>query len=357
MQEGMENLNHAHYFPMPSQGNVNTICFLKLINGTYKILVASLKRQVFCLEYLEKPNSILIPTTKEIPFTYIPSSSEIITIDAFNKSDKRNDFVIGITIIKSCKDLVETYLNIYSEYEDNEEINIDNIAQNCFNVQLNFIPHFHGHTDLIKWKDNKLVKREPVFILTGNDRQVHMYKEDNLLHTFQEILFMEYFPEFYKTPDMITWIEIQYFNNYSQRLTVFGTEAGYVRMCRICVKTKTIIFNHSTNFISYVSQVKIFEEHKSIKKPRTLIKNNEHDLKDMDENDFPVLNVIVTNTSLPSVVFFDCIKNGLDQYKTLRRTEVVSISSCVEVADLDFDGEDEILLGNSRQGYLHRAQL
>lgn len=69
----MENLNHAHYFSMPSQGNINTISFLKLINGSIKIIVSSLKRQVFCLEYLEKSKSTLIPSVKEVSFTYIPS--------------------------------------------------------------------------------------------------------------------------------------------------------------------------------------------------------------------------------------------------------------------------------------------
>ncbi|KAK9702114.1 hypothetical protein QE152_g30178 [Popillia japonica] len=158
----MENLNHAHYFSMPSQGNINTISFLKLINGSIKIIVSSLKRQVFCLEYLEKSKSTLIPSVKEVSFTYIPTSAEIITLDAFNKSQDRNDFVIGITIIKNSKDVntMETYLNIYSEYEENCEFDIESVAQNCLNVQLNFIPHYHGHTELVDWKNDEIVNRE-----------------------------------------------------------------------------------------------------------------------------------------------------------------------------------------------------
>lgn len=39
----------------------------------------------------------------------------------------------------------------------------------------------------------------------------------------------------------------------------------------------------------------------------------------------------------------------MDNYRTLRRCDPVSVTSCVEIADIDFDGYDEIVLGNSRQ--------
>ena len=42
----------------------------------------------------------VVPQTQELQFTYIPGGSEIISIDAYNRSTSANDFVIGITIIK-----------------------------------------------------------------------------------------------------------------------------------------------------------------------------------------------------------------------------------------------------------------
>lgn len=115
----MDHFKDAHYFYIPSQGNVYTMTDLKLANGSIKLLVASLKREVFCFEYQESPTGSLVPTTKEISFTYIPSKfafsfflqfsnyividgAEIISLDAFNKSSTTNEFVIGITIIKVC---------------------------------------------------------------------------------------------------------------------------------------------------------------------------------------------------------------------------------------------------------------
>ncbi|GJQ66742.1 hypothetical protein Trydic_g4682 [Trypoxylus dichotomus] len=339
---------------MPSQGNINTINFLELINGTIKIIVSSLKRHVFCLEYLEKSNSNLIPCVKEISFTYIPSSAEIITLNAFNKSEVKNDFVIGITIIKNSKDVnaMETYLNIYSEYEENGDFNIENLAQNCLNVQLNFIPHFHGHTELIEWKNDEIINREMVFLLTGSDSQFHIFREDMNSHSYQEINPEEYFPEFYKCTDIVTWIEIYYLNSKKERLTVFGTDTGYVRLCRICTKTNAILLNHSTNFISYVSHIKIYCENKIIPRPDFLLKAKYQKDQVNEVKEKLLLNVIIANTSVPSVFFRDCLTYGMDNYKTLRRCDPVSVTSCIEVADIDFDGHDEIVLGNSRQELL-----
>lgn len=69
----MNNLKSAHYFSLPSQGNIYTLTKLHLTNGSSKLLAASLKREVFCFEYVSSPSGMLIPTVKEVSFTYIPS--------------------------------------------------------------------------------------------------------------------------------------------------------------------------------------------------------------------------------------------------------------------------------------------
>lgn len=70
----MDKLESAHYFSLPSQGNIYTFTPLRLVNGSNKLLVAALKREVFCFEYLENTNGVLLPTTREVSFTYIPSN-------------------------------------------------------------------------------------------------------------------------------------------------------------------------------------------------------------------------------------------------------------------------------------------
>lgn len=68
----MEELFESHYFHLPSQGNIYTMTDLQMANDLCKLLVASLKRDIFCIEYQESPVG-LIPTAKEVSFTYIPS--------------------------------------------------------------------------------------------------------------------------------------------------------------------------------------------------------------------------------------------------------------------------------------------
>ncbi|KAK9702111.1 hypothetical protein QE152_g30175 [Popillia japonica] len=191
-----------------------------------------------------------------------------------------------------------------------------------------------------------------VFVLTGSDNQFHIFREDVNSHTFQEIVPEEYFPEFYKCADIVTWIEIYYLNNKQERLTVLGTETGYVRLCRVCAKTKTILLNHSTNFISYVSHIKIYPENKTVPKPTFVKTLSKFERDQQNLNETLILNVVLTNTSVPSVLFRDCLNCGMDNYRTLRRCDPVSVTSCVEIADIDFDGYDEIVLGNSRQELL-----
>lgn len=68
----MEQFKDAHYFHIPSQGNIYTMTELRLANDKTLILAASLKRDIYYLEYLEGSQG-LAPSTKEVSFTYIPS--------------------------------------------------------------------------------------------------------------------------------------------------------------------------------------------------------------------------------------------------------------------------------------------
>lgn len=68
----MNYLKDAHYFQLPSQGNIYTFTSFQLATGVNKVLVGTLKREVYCFEYKDI-NGVLKPTLKEIPFTYIPS--------------------------------------------------------------------------------------------------------------------------------------------------------------------------------------------------------------------------------------------------------------------------------------------
>lgn len=166
----------AHWFPLTSQGNIYSMTKLYSSNDYNKLLVASLKRKIYSCEY-QKLNGYLRPMVKELVFTYIPSmyhvlvkmlwtmqilrltlwfrfillgGAEIISIDAYNKVDAGDGFVIGITIIKTSTDTtVERYLNIYTEGvtdgEGDESNSVEAVAQNCLMVELSYTPYHLYH--------------------------------------------------------------------------------------------------------------------------------------------------------------------------------------------------------------------
>ena len=59
---------------------------------------------------------MVVPQTQDLKFTYILSGAEVISI---NRSKVGDDFVIGVTIIKSAESgSPEQYLNIYSDWNN-----------------------------------------------------------------------------------------------------------------------------------------------------------------------------------------------------------------------------------------------
>ncbi|XP_056634756.1 KICSTOR complex protein kaptin-like isoform X1 [Diorhabda sublineata] len=338
----------VHFFHTASQGNIYTLVELPIPNGTTKILVASLKREVYCFEFQESSSGSLIPSSKEVLFTYIPNGAEIISMDAFNKSTNSIEIVIGITIIKNSNDTesrLDTYLNIYSG-EDSDELNIENIAQSCLSVELGYIPYKLLHTYLVIWNEDELVSKEVVFIISGNDNQVHAYKESSDDHNYKEIEIHEYFPEFTKTPSPVIWIDIYYHKNFSERVTAFGCECGYVKMFKVDVKNKVLEYNFCTRFGNYISKVCIVPDKNS---PKNCDIINKIRRTEGDKEEEVKLNLIVVNTILPPVIFHDILKYGLSNYSTLPKMESIGIMTCCEVNDIDFDGEKEIIMGTNTQ--------
>lgn len=69
----MNNFIDSHYLSLPSQGNVYLSTRFKKVDGRNKILVASLKRKIYLIEY-QYVNNYMEPVTKEVYFAYISST-------------------------------------------------------------------------------------------------------------------------------------------------------------------------------------------------------------------------------------------------------------------------------------------
>ena len=181
-----ENLLDAHTFSLDFQGNIYTVSSIQQSGSfTTKLIVATLTRKVYCVElsmsHCARPcGCVVVPQSQEIQFTYIPSGAEIISIDAFNRSKTVDDFVIGVTIIKSAESgSPGQYLNIYSDWDvmmEQRQFQLENLAQSCISLSLDFTPYQLTHC---RAGDGT------VWLLGGSDRRIHVYSEDKAKHMYQ----------------------------------------------------------------------------------------------------------------------------------------------------------------------------
>lgn len=198
-------------------------------------------------------------------------------------------------------------------------------------------------------------------MLPGSDHQVHVYKENSADHEYKEID-RDLFPEFVKTPSPVIYVDIWYTEDFREyifssclfcfiilqffrRITTFSCECGYVKLTRVCTITNKLIYNFSTKFNDFISCVSIYSDQNNVNKFSKV--NNEMESSKTDEK--PVLNLLVTNTILPAVIFRNVLKYGLSDYQTLPRHDRTSILTSCEIADINFDGQKEILIGSSSQ--------
>ncbi|KZC10390.1 Kaptin, partial [Dufourea novaeangliae] len=345
----MSNLIDAHWFPLTSQGNIYSMTKLCCTNGSNKVLVASLKRKIYTCEYHLMPNLHLRPLVKELLFTYIPSGAEIISIDAYNKSDTSDGFVIGITIIKVSTDTsVERYLNIYTEGatdgEGDECSSIEAIAQNCLMVELAYTPYHLYHTILPQLNSHN----EVVWLLSGSDYRIHMIREDKLNHGYSESPIEKYFPELHDIQAISLWINIYYYDNYNWRLTVIGCECGLVKVAIVNVLELKVRRSWKLRYDTPICSVCVFPQQNNITKPSFIKPNGS---KHSSSNTETKLNILIVNTC-NAVVFMDILNKGMDEDIRLNGSETSDCILCSCIADINMDGQNEILLGTYGQEIL-----
>ena len=89
------NFHEANFIAFPNQwqSNVYGLCTVK-INGCNKLLIATLRGQIFCLEFYKTP--LRPPLFNPINFSYIPGKQEVMELNGvsqinFQEMKKRYD--------------------------------------------------------------------------------------------------------------------------------------------------------------------------------------------------------------------------------------------------------------------------
>nr|XP_045617862.1 KICSTOR complex protein kaptin-like isoform X1 [Procambarus clarkii]XP_045617871.1 KICSTOR complex protein kaptin-like isoform X1 [Procambarus clarkii]XP_045617879.1 KICSTOR complex protein kaptin-like isoform X1 [Procambarus clarkii] len=340
--DGKHKLNFidAHFFSLPSQGNVYTLKPLTDAKGFTKILVASLQRKVYCLEYSNGR-----PCMREVPFTYIPGGAEIISIDAVNRSVIQEDFIIGITIIK--KDDVSGqqshFFNIYSDWDLNSDSALDVVSQNCLPLELDFVPYHLYHT-----KTKSKNGWEMVWLLSGGDCCIHLYHSDDESHSYQEVDGSESFPEFKQMTDITLWMDISYSSDNTRRVSATCGAGGAVHMFYVNVEsTPQITASHAISWDYPSAAVKIFDLNTTLSVPSFLqeVYRSQNRTGRTDAASCP--HVVVGNTLEACFVYSD-FTSSCEGYR-LPECDSGDVVTCCIVCDIDQDGKNEILVGTYGQ--------
>ncbi|KAG5273583.1 hypothetical protein AALO_G00152970 [Alosa alosa] len=312
-----------------SQSNMYGLCQA----GEQELLAATLKGKVVCFRYQDLQQKIR-PVAKEVQFTYIPVDAEIVSIDAFNKSHPSRGLVVGITFIKDSGDKATPFLNIYCDYEPGSEFNLESIAQSCLNLELQFTPFQLYHTE-VQCKDGC---SETVFLLSGNDQCIHLYKENASLHQFEEQPVERLFPELQGLPSNVLWLDMLSIPG-GRRLSAFGCQNGCVGLALVKQEGPEVLQSWRLQQDSPISTVLLFPLHT-------------HQTSDSTEEQTEGYNLLVTSTIEVAVVYRDVEVCGMSKPCCLAESDQCDAVLCALVIDLDFDGQKEVLLGTYGQELL-----
>ncbi|XP_029375208.1 KICSTOR complex protein kaptin isoform X2 [Echeneis naucrates] len=314
----------------PSQSNIYGLCQA----GQQELLAATLKGKVVSFRYQELQQKIR-PVAKEIQFTYIPVDAEIVSIDAFTKSPPKRGLVVGITFIKDSGDKATPFLNIYCDYEPGSEFNLESIAQSCLNLELQFTPFQLYHTE-VHCDDGG---SETVFLLSGHDQRIHLYKENVSLHQFEEQPVERLFPELQQLPSNVLWLDMLTLAN-GQRISAFGCQNGCIGLALVNQTGPEVLKSWRVQFDSPISTVLLFPLSCQIEPNQAI---------GLEVKSY---NLLVTSTIEMAVVYRDIQECGLSHSVCLSESDQWDAVLCALVIDLDFDGQKEVLLGTYGQELL-----
>ncbi|XP_050183181.1 KICSTOR complex protein kaptin-like isoform X3 [Myiozetetes cayanensis] len=291
------------------------------------LLAAPLKGKVLLFRYLPVAAPTLSPHARELQFTYIPVDAEIVSIDSFSKSPPQRGLVVGITFIKDSGEKPSPFLNIYCDYEPGCEFDLDCVAQSCLNLELRFTPFHLCHAQVQVGEH-----QETVFLLSGNDPAIHLYRENSSSHQLEEQPIQLLFPELQHVPSNVLWLDVQPLPGSRHRLSALGCHSGFVRVARVQEDSRAILQSWSLQQDGPISSVLLF--------PLP---------PEPESGPEGSWSLLVSSALEAAVVYRNILIQGLDSPFSLPGSCGSDSVVCARVADVDLDGTPEILLGTYGQ--------
>lgn len=322
-------LQEVHCCQLESPTCIYGMTTVPISSTDIRLLVTSTLGRVYCVGFNDK----MVPSTREVHFTYIPGGSEIVSIDAFRRYNEAG-IVVGIafSMLRDGRPLV--FLNVYSDSDAGTDL--DQIAQGCQTIILLFDPYQLYHTELHSWTGDV----ELIFLLSGGDQRIHMYRE--LQGSFNEDTTPEdFFPEFADLTGIVMWMQCIYFENNRHRLTAAGLDNGCLRVHLVDAFCAEILKEFQIQHDFPIVTLRIFEFVNEIPLPECV-----HSVAQLEyQPQPPEFHLLVGNSVEPSVVYVNVLEKGFSEPLLLPDSDSYDCVMCSLVADVDFDGENEIILG------------
>eukprot|EP00794_Sanderia_malayensis_P020046 gene20046-22013_t len=373
-----------YFLSLASQSNI--YCCVKLesdFSGSEKLLVGSLGGKVSCIDSRERCK----PNANEIYFTYIPGDAEIISMDAISRGQElpRIGSVIAISLVLvkviNGNKKYQHFINFYTAMEPEKNDKLTDIARSCQHIELHFTPYQLTHANILSSEKGG----RPVFLLSGSDKKVHMFKEDKELQRFVEFPCEQFFPEFRDLPSSITWMDVKEMVD-NKRITAFGCQDGYLFLA-IVNSNSEILQSFATNLEGPISSVCLFTLN-ARDNPTEIFKPDQTDFQETSPKgnttkiprvDLKILRFLKSFACLLQVQwgfrlfsckksFFDyvvlfishssefqlidVVKQGFSNMAILPRSDHFDCVTCSLVADFDLDGKNEVILGTYGQELL-----
>lgn len=177
-----------------------------------------------------------------------------------------------------------------------------------------------------------------MFLLSGNDPAIHLYKENEGLHQFEEQPVENLFPELTNLTSSVLWLDVHNLPGSSQRLSALGCQSGYVRVAHVDQKNQEILQTWTIQQDGPISRVIVFS-----------LSASEATQDSPQQEGYSLL---VASMLEPAVVYWDLLNKGLDDQLLLPGSDQFDSVLCGLVTDVDLDGQPEVLVATYGQELL-----
>ncbi|XP_044778199.1 KICSTOR complex protein kaptin isoform X2 [Neomonachus schauinslandi] len=214
-----------------------------------------------------------------------------------------------------------------------KELQFNYIPESCLNLELQFTPFQLCHAEV--QVGNQL---ETVFLLSGNDPAIHLYKENEGLHQFEEQPVENLFPELTNLTSSVLWLDVHNLPGTSRRLSALGCQSGYVRVAHVDQRSQEVLQTWTILQDGPISRVIVF----SLSAPEETV----------DRPQREEYGVLVASMLEPAVVYRDLLSRGLEDQLLLPGSDQFDSVLCGLVTDVDLDGWPEVLVATYGQELL-----